>query len=237
MEEATPAAVRRLREANGWSQGRLADEARALARADNFPGALTQQSIANYEAGNAKRPPAWMRYVVQALSSGGQVIRSEVQPISGEPHELQFGKSPLPMVPLMGTAMAGEYLGPEQHIELTELDLSDAHGFVARPQSLRDDSKAYAVTIVGDSMWPRFRPGRRVIVSPRAPISIGDDVIVQLLGEPDPVGERRVVQVLIKELVRRSASHTELRQFNPDVTFKVPASEIASMHKVAGELF
>jgi phage repressor protein C with HTH and peptisase S24 domain len=237
MDEVTPDALRRLREAKGWSQGRVADEARALARADNFPAALTQQSIANYESGKAKRHPAWLRYVVAALSSGGQRIRSEVQPLPGDPRAMQYGETDLPMIPLLGTAMAGEYSGPEQHIELTELDLSESNGFVSRPQSLKDDGKAYAVTIVGDSMWPRFRPGRRVIVSPRASISIGDDVIVQLLGAEDPSGERRVAQVLIKELVRRSASHTELRQFNPDVTFKVPAPEIASMHKVVGEIF
>ena len=41
---------------------------------------------------------------------------------------------------------------------------------------------------------------------------------------------------MIKELVRRTGSHVELRQFNPDVTFRVPASEIAAIHKVMGEL-
>jgi SOS-response transcriptional repressor LexA len=238
MAEATAEEVRRLRMAKGWSQGRLAEEARVLAKTDGFPGALTQQSVANFEAGNAKRTPIWLRYVVQALSIGGERIRSEVQPLPlDDPMRAKFGEADLPLVPLLGTAMAGEWNGPAEHVELTELDLGDVLGYVRRPQSLKDDAKAYAVTIVGDSMWPRFRPGRQVIVSPRSAIAIGDDVVVQLLGEPDATGERRVVQVLIKELVRRSASHVELRQFNPDVTFKVATSEIAAMHKVAGELF
>lgn len=238
MAEAAGDDIKRLREAKGWSQGRLAEEARAIAKVDGFPGQLTQQSIANYEGGKAKRTPIWLRYVVQALSAGGERIRSEVQPLAiDDPMQAKFGEADLPMVPLLGTAMAGEWSGPTEQVELTELDLNEVLGYVRRPQSLKGDAKAYAVTIVGDSMWPRFRPGRQVIVSPRASISVGDDVVVQLLGDPDSSGERRVVQVLIKELVRRSASHVELRQFNPDVTFRVATSEIAAMHKVAGELF
>lgn len=79
-------------------------------------------------------------------------------------------------------------------------------------------------------MVPRFKPGERVGVSPRAQVDIGDDVIVQLRnGEDD-----RVRLVLIKELVRRNASYVELRQYNPPVTFRVDRAEIVSMHKVKG---
>jgi hypothetical protein len=46
-----------------------------------------------------------------------------------------------------------------------------------------------------------------------------------------------VVPVLIKALAQRSASGVELRQFNPDVTFSVPADDIVSVEKVLGELF
>lgn len=110
--------------------------------------------------------------------------------------------------------------------------------YVARPQSLAGDQRAYAVTTVGDSMWPRFRPGRRLWVSPRAALAIGDDVIVQLRGASDGEAEYRdrVTTVLIKELVRRTASYVELRQFNPDITFRVPIEQVAAMHKVVGEV-
>jgi phage repressor protein C with HTH and peptisase S24 domain len=228
--------LKRLREAKGWTQSDLADAARELALRDGYPGKLKQQSIANYEKGTAKRVPSWLRYVLEALSAGEHRIRSEVQQIDvADPNRAKYGQGRLPPIGLLGTAMGGEYRG--EPVEMTELDLSEVVGHVERPLSLRDDSKAYALTIMGDSMWPRFRPGRRVIVSPKAPIAIGDDVIVQLLGEPDAEGHRRVVMVLIKELVRRSASFVELRQFNPDTTFRVEQSEIASIHKVAGELF
>jgi hypothetical protein len=38
-------------------------------------------------------------------------------------------------------------------------------------------------------------------------------------------------------LGRRTASHIELRQFNPDMTFRVPNERVASLHKVSGILF
>lgn len=236
MAEASGEQVRRLRQAKGWSQGRLAEEARVLAKADGYPGALTQQSIGNYETQGAKRTPPWLRYVLQALSVGEHRITAEVQPLDiGDPFREKYGREALPPILLLGTAMGGEYR--DEHVEMTELDLGDIVGQVERPKSLRDDDKAYALTIMGDSMWPRFRPGRRVIVTPKSPISIGDDVIIHLLGAPDDAGDRRVARVLIKELVRRSATFVELRQFNPDITFRVEQSEIAAMHKVAGELF
>jgi phage repressor protein C with HTH and peptisase S24 domain len=126
--------------------------------------------------------------------------------------------------------MAGEWGDPADKIELTELRTGAIVDRVVRPASLANDAGAYAVTIVGDSMWPRFRPGRRVAVSPRSPAAVGDDVIVKLRAGGASV------PVLIKELVRSGGSTIELRQFNPDVTFSVGAEEVVAIEKVLGEL-
>lgn len=80
-------------------------------------------------------------------------------------------------------------------------------------------------------MWPRFRPGRRVAASPAAPVRIGDDVLVLLAG-----GAKEGQQVLLKELVCRTGALLELRQFNPDLTFTVPADAVQAVHKIVGEL-
>lgn len=85
-------------------------------------------------------------------------------------------------------------------------------------------------------MRPRFRPGERVGVSPRTPVSIGDDVIVQLRGS-DGVDGELVKTVLIKELVRRGSTHVELKQYNPEMTFKVEVKRIAAMHLVRANFF
>lgn len=169
---------------------------------------------------------------------GNRSVRSEVARFGDRPFEEKYGSGGLPAIPLLGSAIAMQSFDPEHHIELTELDASEVLDDVARPASLARDGEAYALTVVGDSMWPRFRPGRRVIVSPKAPVSIGDDVVVQLRGtEGDEEHRERVSMVLVKELVKRNSSYIELRQFNPDVTFKVEAERVAKIHKVVGEVF
>lgn len=161
-------------------------------------------------------------------------VRSEVRS-AGPLEDVRrgfFGAAPTPDLPIYGSAVGGEYGDPQSHIELTELRLSEVFDYVARPASLANDKEAYALTIVGDSMWPRYKPGERVAVSPRAEIGIGDDVIVLLrAAEGD---QERVTMVLIKELVRRSGSFYELKQYNPDVVFRVPKEQVQALHKVKG---
>lgn len=139
----------------------------------------------------------------------------------------------LPPLPLVATAMAGEWGPRGSMIELSEIRLGEFVGRLPRPLSLANDASAYAMTIVGDSMWPRFRPGRHVAVSRKAPVSVGDDVLVKLAATGGVDGP---ISVLVKELVRRSADELELRQFNPDLTFRLPAEQVGSIEKVIGEL-
>lgn len=172
-------------------------------------------SLAEFEALRVRGGPA-------AATAGPGV--ADRQPAWGAPR--------LPLLPLLATAIAGEWGNPAARIELTELDTGKLVDRVPRPVSLANDHGAYAVTIVGDSMWPRFRPGRRIAVSPKAPVAIGDDVLVKLRDG----GKGESIRVLIKELVRRSGSGVELRQFNPDTTFQIPSGDIDSIEKVVGEL-
>lgn len=221
-----------------WSRltpSRLAKEARLAATTVTRPfkgTSKTRISQPTLDKLRARFPdfPGW------AERNG--TVRSEVAAFGDRPFEEKFGSAKLPDIPLMGTALGIKTFDPEEQIELTEVDADNVLDHLARPASLARDHEAYALTIVGDSMWPRFRPGRRVIVSPRAAISIGDDVVVQLRGvEGEADYRERVAAVLIKELVRRTASHIELRQFNPDVTFRIDAARIAKIHKVVGEVF
>ena len=152
----------------------------------------------------------------------------------GDGRTLPWRAPQVPSLPLIATAMAGEWGESHNRIELTELRTHDIVDRISRPLSLANDPGAYAITMVGDSMWPRFRTGRRLAVSPKASVAIGDDVVVKL--NESLRGPGSAVRALIKELVRNSGSTVELRQFNPDITFEVPASAIASIEKVLGEL-
>lgn len=143
-----------------------------------------------------------------------------------------FGAQPLPKLPLYGSAVGGEYGDVDKHIELTELRMSEVLDYLERPASLAADKEAYTLEIVGDSMAPRYKPAEKVAVSPRASIAIGDDVIVQLRCQEGD--DERIRMVLIKELVRRTATHVELKQHNPEIIFRIPREEVAAMHKVKG---
>jgi phage repressor protein C with HTH and peptisase S24 domain len=133
-------------------------------------------------------------------------------------------------LPLFATGLAGEWGEAGSGVELTEVRWDQLIDRLERPPSLVADRDAYALTVVGDSMWPRFKPGRQIAVSPRAPVAIGDDVIVRLRSS------EASQPVLIKALVRRSNGGIELRQFNPDLAFNVDDDQIDAIHKVVGEL-
>ena len=143
--------------------------------------------------------------------------------------------APLPPLSLVVSTLAGEWGEPGSQIELTEIRAGELIERISRPASLASDPDAYAVTVVGDSMWPRFRPGSRVAVSPRSPVRIGDDVLARLRPGAE-AGNKGSERVLLKQLVRRSATGFELRQFNPDLTFAVAAEDVDAILRIPGEL-
>lgn len=164
-------------------------------------------------------------------------VRTEVAAAGlGDPRRAKYGDLPLPPLPLLGSAVAGEYGDlDEAGVDMIELQMGEVLDHLARPTSMARDRDAYALTVLSDSMSPRFEPGERIAVSPRAPVAIGDDVVVQLRGRDGE--EERIKMVLVKRLVRRSPTYVELRQFNPDTIFRVPAERIRRIHKVSGMIF
>ena len=156
-------------------------------------------------------------------------------PISGagaeEARSAGWRPAPLPPVPLLATGQGGDWPDDGRQIEWMALDPDRIAGKVERPSSLAGDSQAYAVTVVGESMWPRFRPGRKLLVSPAASVVIGDDVLLRLTS----LSEQGKAMVMIKEFVRRTPGFVELRQFNPGAAFRVEASKVAAIHKIVGE--
>lgn len=176
-------------------------------------------SLAQFEAGDV---PAEGARVRTEVAGTGMSVEDVERAWKGAPRQKP--------IPLVGSAIGGEWT---DQVEMTELHLAEVLDYMARPGDITDPG-AYAVTTVGNSMWPRFKPGERAIVSPRSPVSIGDDVIVQLVGEGDEASQtaEAVTLVLIKELVRKTAKVVELRQHNPPMTFEVPIDRVAAIHRV-----
>lgn len=177
--------------------------------------AAADSSLAEFEA---------LRLGPQARPDSGAVA------ILGDPSHGWRG-APLPPLPLIASSLGGDWGDPGSQIELTEIRSGALIENLERPRSLAFDPDAYAVTVVGDSMLPRFRPGNRIAVSPRSPVAIGDDVAVRLRAGSD--GTERI---LIKQLIKKSATGVELRQHNPDRTINVDADDVDTILKIVGEL-
>ena len=85
------------------------------------------------------------------------------------------------------------------------------------------DSNAYALSISGDSMEPVYRAGDRIVVSPAAPVRVGDRVVART----------REGAVMAKELVRRTAGRIELASLNPSYPeLRFTTVEIVWMHRI-----
>ena len=136
-------------------------------------------------------------------------------------------QAPLPPLPLLQTVQRGTWGDRDRSIPLLSIDRDAMVDRMPRPASLAADPGAYAVPIVSESMWPRFRLGRRIAVSPSSPVGIGDDLLVNLGGGRG---------ALIGELRLRTADAVGLQQFKPSAEFSVAAADVDAIHKVMGEL-
>lgn len=146
-----------------------------------------------------------------------------------------WNPAPVPSLPLVASSLGGEWGTEGSGVEITEIRPGELLDRLARPASLARDPDAYAFTIVGASMWPRFRTGSRVAVSPRAPVAIGDDVVARLRSATEAAAAG-IQRALVMHLVRRTNAALELRQFSPDRLVQVDADGIEGVAKVVGEL-
>ena len=139
--------------------------------------------------------------------------------------------APLPSIPVFWSALSTARCR-EGAIDCLIIDRSQRISSVARPSSLATDQAAFAVTMLDNRMWPRFRPGRHIIVAAMVPAAIGDDVLVTLR----PAHDRRALAIA-GELVRRSADAVELLQFNPGKTIRLDGEDVDAIAKIVGESY
>ncbi len=85
------------------------------------------------------------------------------------------------------------------------------------------DAHAYALTISGDSMEPVYRAGDSIIVSPAAPVRVGDRVVARSTDGA----------VMAKLLTRRTATRIELSSLNPDYpNASFPVGSLIWIHRI-----
>lgn len=123
------------------------------------------------------------------------------------------------LIPLYGQAVGG--VDGEFVMNGTPLDYVPAHPSVA------DVKDAYAVTVSGDSMSPRYEDGETCYIDPRVRVTRGDYVVVQIQYE-----DAGAPLAYVKRFVKRNAVELVLEQLNPPKELRFEAQFVVSVHYI-----
>ncbi|KAA6405592.1 hypothetical protein DPQ22_03935 [Candidatus Tokpelaia sp.] len=96
------------------------------------------------------------------------------------------------------------------------------------PPQLSEISGAYAVSISGDSMYPRYEDGEIAFVDPTRRVKKGDYVIAQIATD-----ETEIPLAYVKKFICHNAGGLVLEQFNPAKELHFPHERVVSVHYIA----
>jgi len=96
---------------------------------------------------------------------------------------------------------------------------------VMAPPVLSSVSGAYAVSVAGDSMYPRYEDGEVCFVDPKRRVKKGDYVIAQIRLEEDGP-----LLAFVKKFVRQNSEELVLEQFNPPKELRFSSQTVHSVH-------
>jgi phage repressor protein C with HTH and peptisase S24 domain len=100
--------------------------------------------------------------------------------------------------------------------------------YMERPLELEGVKGAYAIYVVGESMYPAYEPGDRAYIHPGRPLTPGKDALFESLSEDG------VRHATIKRLVRITDKAWKVQQFNPPKTFDLPRAKWQKGSRVVG---
>ena len=207
--------IRAKREAQGWSQARLAEAASQHARVK-----IAQQVIARVEEGRDSKHKLAVLQVLGLLPllEATRVSEPSVELAPDAPSAAsQVGR--VRDVPELGIAVGG-----------SDGDFSlngETIGYVPRPLSLfRRD--VFAVRVRSDSMYPRFREGALLYVERHREPAVGDDGVFEM----HPGEEGQAGHAFVKELVSKNIQTVVVRQFNPPGEITYERRRMKAMYRV-----
>jgi phage repressor protein C with HTH and peptisase S24 domain len=131
--------------------------------------------------------------VAKSLAATGATLDQFVALISDEAREP--GKT-LPLISFAEAGVSGRF---------DDRGFPSDEGWNTLPFPAVEDIHAYALEIAGDSLFPMYRDGAHIIVSPAAPIRRGDRVVVKT----------RSGELMLWELKRKNAKTLELKSLCP----------------------
>jgi phage repressor protein C with HTH and peptisase S24 domain len=157
--------------------------------------------------------PRWpsTESVAKSLAATGTSVEAFITLISEKPRPMTQG------IPVIGFAEAGS----GGYFDDGGFPVGKGWDDISFPGL--DDEHAYALEISGDSMLPAYRKGDTIVVSPAAQVRKGDRVVVKT----------KKGEVLVKQLLRKTAKQIELQSLNsshPDRT--LPMNEVLWVARV-----
>lgn len=233
-ELTTGAAINRLRDRAGLSL-------RALAAKAGYAAASSIQRYADPAFDGALGVDVAQRFA-DAMEGMGDppIARADVLMLTGlvtDTNAVTFrmaGTSADRMrrdLPIYGTALGADEIVDGEAIEQTTLNRGEVVEYKRRPPILDGRADVYGLYVQGSSMQPRFRDGDTVFVESRKRPAVGDDAVIYLRVADEVEGERPS-SVLIKAIVRKTASYVELEQYNPALTFRIAMERVDRMDRV-----
>ena len=199
--------------------------------------ATTPQQLERLEKGQRRLTTDWLERAATALETDIASLVTETE-IAAKPNADPFkfeGSSEVRMsedLPIYGSALGAERVVDGDAIEQTMLNSGEVVAYLKRPTMLNGRSDVYGLYVHGASMDPVYCAGATIVVESKRPPRVGDDVVVYLRPEDEHDDGLRSRAVLVKRLVRRSATWIELQQFNPAITFRIETSEILRVDRV-----
>lgn len=184
------------------------------------------------KSGLAKALKVWPS-AVTAILDGKRQIKAKEAEIIREYLELDQGRAvsaagvpviPHPFderdtIPVFAAAEAG----PGYIIVSTdEIDR------IPRPYVLENVAGAYGILVVGESMFPAFKPGDTAWIDPRLPPMRDAEAILYK-------GEEGETTATIKQLVNWTDQDWSLQQWNPAKKFKLDRGLWKTCHRVVGK--
>jgi phage repressor protein C with HTH and peptisase S24 domain len=147
-------------------------------------------------------PPASDRVATLAAASSASAL-APAQPIQrlAEPN----GR---PDVPVWASAEAGQ--------DGAMVLVNDPIDYIRRSERMQGVKNPFAFYVIGASMSPAIEHGDQVVVNPVVPVRPGADCV---FIHEDGSG---TMLALVKRLLRVSADHWRVRQFNPPRDFDLP---------------
>lgn len=137
---------------------------------------------------------------------------------SVEDNLVDFAKDRI--LPVYGQDVAGEH---------GEFDLNGNVLFeVACPPQLSQSTDAYAVEVLGETMWPRYRDGEIVYCDPNRRVKKGDFVVAQVIEDENAT----TTKAFVKMFSHHNDKELVLEQFNPPQKLVFPHDKVVSVHTI-----